>query len=314
MIDKIVLHLKHGEFTLVEGSNYTVVTPRMNISTGEQFKGFEFSGITISKAYVSTDIFSLNITNYGAYINFNPRKIINGHNGSSLAHQQFLLSIKALKYELKGYLDANIDMAEIRSLELPLDTVLDHDACIDIGKLWNSLDAQYLDHKKVSGGHYIGNSTREYSFYDKTKELKEKSDVDIGSNIFRVELKIKTKKKVQELTPLKYLSDLLVEDNFNCLPYCFHKIFEKDFSTSVVELLLPNKEMDIINLLREKYNKGYMDRYWDISNGLDGILEKHGGISGYREFMKSIGLSKDVIKRQVSKIKSLLLLSGQLGS
>jgi hypothetical protein len=310
MIDKIAIHLKHGDFSLVEGAEFMVVKPTLNTSTGEEYKGFEYSGITVSRAYVSGKNFNLNITNYGAYINFNPVKMIYGHNCAALTYSQFTEAINTLKDEVKEFITTNLGEAEIQKLELPCDTLLDADATLNIGQLWNSLDSQYLTHKQAKGGHYIGNSTREYSFYDKSKELNDKLGLDIGEDVFRVELKLLNKKKIQELTPLKYLKDLCIEKRYNSLPSCFHSAFEKDFRVSLATLLVPSRDKEIIEVLRAKYKKGFMDRYWDVSNGLDGILKKHGGITGYREFMKSIGLSKDMVKVQIRKVKSLIEVKG----
>ena len=305
MIDKITIHVDHVAFTMVPNAGFTVKRPSINMDTAEEYRSFDYGGMDICGAYCNTEYFNLNITNHGAYINFNPMKIINGHNYRStpLTYSEFSLAIEVLKEKLVPYITGDIDNAEIQKLELPCDTVLDQGAKINLGRIKATLEGQYLKPMNIKGC-YIGNASRDYCFYNKTAELLGKQDIQLNTNVFRVELRLKKKSEVTRWTPFKYLKDFYQEDRFEQLPYCFASAFFKDFKVELKDVLLDRSDEMKLKGLMAKHKRGYLDRFLMLI-GVEGINKKFANLAAYRSFLRDCGATSDAIKLHMKKVRDI---------
>ena len=304
MIDQISLYIPFSDIKIKPSHNLTLQPARINPSTGEVYRSFDISGELIAKAYsTDSDIMSLNITPHGAWIRSNPRKVVHGNNYTSLSHDDFLHFRKSLLFELGKYLVFESDKIQINKMELAYD--------VEVGKafnsrvMWRSLTGQYLKPKEVKGGLYFENNSKEYSFYNKTEEVKSKSNKDIDKNMFRVELRLKNKRSVQSNTIYKYLDDLVNEDKFIEVENCFHKSFTKDFKTSVDCAISSQKRSNFdLNIFKNKFGKNYLQKFV-MTLGVKGVLGEFGTVEGYKEFLKNNQVSKHTIRDHIKMFKSL---------
>ncbi len=302
----MTVHIAHGCFTVIDNAFFKVTPPTTDYSTGEIYKGFFLGSDNelVSRAYGYTEKFSINISTTGMYISFNPLKIKNNINVGKLTHKDFIDVLNGLNCELQKIVEFNLDDSPIHNIELPIDIVVNDS--FSTREIWRQLESQYLKPKEVSGGYYFSNSQREYSFYDKSLEVEKKHNTTLPERIFRIELKLKNKKQIEKYLNIKTISEIKALLIYNSLTQLASNAFEKDFKVKVSTLLDSSRESSLILVLKDKYPVGYMDRYCEVTGGVEGVLKTHGNLSGFRSFMKDIGVSPDIRKRQIRKIRALL--------
>lgn len=177
--------------------------------------------------------------------------------------------------------------------------------CIFYCNLLENLNGKWLHKHKYNNTISFKNKSKEISFYDKAKHLKEKCKYETGKNLMRVELRLTRARSVKERLDLYSLDDLYKEDIFKKVDEKYKSILQKDVFYGKDKFIAAKDNqyssdaMELNKYVEEQGIRGVINYF--INLGINSHIEKKGDLDLCWATCEQHGISKSTIRYNKNK-------------
>jgi hypothetical protein len=265
------------------------------------------SGMVLgSKAFHNSKGVGVNINRDGMQVVFNPSKYF--HPYELLTDTRKLSDVlKHVESELHQVkIKANLLECGLSRLDLTKQIYMP-EPVYTYGNAFRSIKAKRAPAVSFPDGYRWGNKTWEVQFYDKgieliaNKFLKSESPI----NLMRGEVKYKRSAFLKKNVGIKKMSDL-IQAGPDHLTSCYNKILLKNvFQRKTEGEQLPiqfMEELEVLQFYMSRIKRGALGAYKN-SVGIETIIERAGGIDGYKRLLEHAGYSQGYISKEVNSIR-----------
>jgi hypothetical protein len=262
--------------------------------------------------YHNSKTANYSINKYGLNIGFNPSHLYHKYNligtGDKLNN-----AFKIISNDLKNIgINANLfDMKPTR-LDYAKQSTMNHPVLL-YSDAFRNLKGKRQSKKEEPHSYYFTNKQHQACFYNKTQQLIDVfgkgSDILVPPNMMRAEVRALSSKSVKGQFSIHSVSDILNLDDNTIKTihsqYLKNQIFD---SSKRASQLMMDFETEIKQYQHTKklMPRGYLKHFLAI-NGINGLLEKFGGMDGIVLFLKEAGESRKTVNKHINYIKDLTL-------
>jgi len=312
MIDKVFLTTK--DFKLKEGADFEVSPAKYNLKTAQVKNNFVLAEtetgafIDGSKAFHNSELCNVDINAQGLRIAFNPNKIINGiHNLYSVNYDEYRESLKQVETYCRYLFSADFGEMKVSRLDLNKDSSM-RLPFYSYREVFQVMSAVRSKRVETAGNEYrIGNQRRQFAFYDKLAELKEKHSLFIKSDehIMRAEVRLLKKDLIVDKAGIEKLSDLN-QDCFGFLPDVYKQSMKEVLFKNVDSDFVKRKFQDDIELLKSFKEKSERSAFTDFICVKGAELLLCYGVEGIEILLKSAGFSRKAVYTNKQKFLGII--------
>jgi len=241
MIDKLRLYT--ADYRVKPKANLSLRPHAINQST-EELVSDEIAYIDTSGkfhlgkgAFRNTDHFNLDIEHGYLAIELNPSKVVHGHNYFAVNKDGLNSALDTVSKEVHSLgIDFSTNALELSRVDLARNAQISHPYTQYERALEIVLRPRYMpihDAETDTGYYKMANKSRQYVFYDKLQELRQKhiEPESIGIQVpyvTRGELRFMNPKTTKKALGLNTVGDLRTADGFNSLSDTYKRVMSKD--------------------------------------------------------------------------------------
>ncbi len=273
MIDKFRVYT--GDYTVNPHAHLSLKPHAINQSTGKPVSDAIAYIDTSGKvhegkgAFRNTEHFNLDIDSRGFLaIEFNPSKIIHGHNYFAVNQDGLNTAIDTIASEVHSLgINFSINALNLSRVDLARNAKISHPYSQYAHALEMALHPRYMpihDAETDMGYFKMANKSRQYVFYDKLQELRESQFIEpesIGVQtpyVTRGELRFMHPKTTKKALGLNTLGEIRTQDGFNSLSDTYKRVMSKDVfrMDNAKQLIEADSYVDSLVSIAENREKG----------------------------------------------------------
>jgi hypothetical protein len=243
MIDKFRVYT--GDYSVKPRANLSLKPHAINQSTGRPVSD-AIAYIDTSRkvhqgkgAFHNSEHFNLDIDQRGFLaIEFNPSKIVHGHNYFAVNKDGLNTAIDTISSEVHSLgIDFSINALELSRVDLARNAKISHPYSQYAHALEMALHPRYMpihDAETDMGYFKMANKSRQYVFYDKLQELRKEQSIEpesIGIQtpfVTRGELRFMNPRTTKKALGLDTIGEIRTLDGFNSLTDTYKRVMSKD--------------------------------------------------------------------------------------
>jgi len=240
MIDKIIAYTR--EFSIDVDAEFKIVPCSIDNNSGEEsnptvlwHNGFNY--VYGRRAFINRHGVSVEIENGRLKFLFNPSSIMFGNNFKTVTFDELEESVKRVEIILSALgIHINLNACKLSRVDLCCNIELDHDVNLYRSPL-QIISPKFMPKKRfhlADGSYTVTNKSRQYTFYDKVKQMKSKRiDLEVFDvetrNIMRCEVRFMNHKSVKNSLNAETLGELSDRNSFTHIKNVFKNIMKNDF-------------------------------------------------------------------------------------
>ena len=318
MLDKIRLYTR--DFQVMKTNHLTLKRHNLD-SKGEPVSSaiayYSHAGMPVegTGAFNNTGGVNLDIYKGCLFVEFNPSKVLNGHNYFIVSSEELNESIDRIGNHVKNIvgINFNIDKAKLSRIDLCKNIKTESPFNIYRDALDTMIDPRYMpiiDSQTDKGYWKKKNKSRQYVFYDKLQELKNVQKINpesIGinsANIMRAELRFMKASVVRNALETETVNQLRQIEHFHHLEDRYKAIMSKDVfkNDSKTGILSAFDDLRGSLIAVHKWHERDAIVYWAAVNS---DLKQY-PISFIRRIVESAGIiNRQNIDKNMQKIRQL---------
>lgn len=258
--------------------------------------------------YLNAEHFNVDLSPKGLLVSFNPSKIRHpyalltdpsevGRIGDDV---QRTLQRHGVLVDVNGMQSIRVDLAKQRQLTHPLNAY---------GQALSNLKGKRMTGHAYPDGYAFRNTQREAVFYNKTRELHEKTGLTIPeSRLGRFEVKWKKGRPLAKDFQLSSFGDLRRADPEQLTSVYREALNGQVFRTDpkAVQMILSfDTDLSVYRQLKQEHPRGAIWQYLSLGH-VSATVEAHGGIDGIQRFMLAAGDNPRTVRHTLQQLRKRL--------
>ena len=323
MIDKFRVYT--SDYTVNPGAQLELKRHGINQSTGEPVSD-RIAYIDTSKnehrgkgAFHNSEHFNLDIDQRGFLaIEFNPSKVVHGHNYFAVNKDGLNSAIDTVSSEVHSLgINFSINALNLSRVDLARNAKISHPYAQYEQALEIILRPRYMpihDAETDTGYFKMANKSRQYVFYDKLQELRQSQSIEpesIGIQtpfVTRGELRFMHPKTTKKALGLDTIGEIRTLDGFNSLTDTYKRVMSKDVfrMSDAKNLIQADGYVDsLISIAENVRSKGAVMRWLATHSEL-----RHYSIAEIQVMIESAGiLTRNSVYTNVKMVSELFSMS-----
>lgn len=315
MIDKLKVYTDDFQIDKLKATNLILRPASYSIGAGEQEQekhclfndnsGKLYFGLS---AYLNTELYNLDITTKGLFVQFNPSKIYHDINFYPVSSNQVKIVCNEIAGDLKDNgIQLNFDNMKVSRLDLAKNINVDY-GFTEYSDLLRCLSGKRMNARDYGTSYLFYNKSREISFYDKIEEMKthnvdfSKYDIPLG-NVMRAELRFKQNSVVKRDVGLEKVNNLYDVEYYDYLKNKYKKIIsDVVFKNNNLDEQLRFDFVCEMDRLKSFVGNGGIPRYRKML-GLNELIKVWSPLDKFKKAVRECGYTRQHANRVIKEIQ-----------